>query len=109
MLRVLEDHKDLPWEDQAKKFLEKLVGFDYMSQGAGECAQSLYLQACHDLLKTGKGKDDQTFYYSCGDQAIPPSEFPVKDWNESPVEFPFGNNPKSFKICSPERLQILID
>ena len=111
MLFVLKDHPQLSWREQAIKFLEKLVGFDCGSQGPnrGECSQSQYLQDCHALLESGKGKDKSEFFFSCGKKKIGACEFPIVDWDTSPVECPYQNDENRFKICNFEHLQILID
>jgi len=112
LLSVLKQHKK-PWEEQAGIFLALLVGFDpdaSNGQDRGECAQSLYLQACHDLLKKGVGEElKKPFYYSCGEEEIEPSEFPIHTWTNSPIEFPYNDDPNRFKIHDSKRLQILID
>ena len=109
---MLKQHKK-PWGEQAGIFLALLVGFDpdaSNGQDRGECAQSLYLQACHDLLKKGEGEElKKQFYYSCGEEEIEPSEFPIHTWTNSPIEFPYNNDPSRFKIHDSKRLQILID
>ena len=111
LLSVLKDHPRLSWREQALKFLEKLVGFDCRSKGPdrGECAQSQYLQDCHALLKSGKGKDESDFVFSCGEKQIDACEFPIVDWDTSPVECPYQKDENRFKICNFEHLQILID